>query len=296
MTKRLCLTLLLIPLAQNAWAQLPAAQPRTDNEIIKAEQIALSNTDRNALQKRLEQAVVTVYAEQPKSHHLAETGARFDGAAVAILPEAVADILPKDAIQEITEPTPPKKRSNGSFFNRGLDRASSPFAKKSAPKKHLQSTRQYYLTTADWLTNSTIFEIDIYGERITAKLEYRDDAQNLAVLSTSASEKLSPVELCNPDDTLPSLAFALLSPNTIYESFTQHALHVPEMHLYGTTTLTARNGYPLFSVQGKLLGLLVGPDKANTKGLVVHPGLIDRALHPEKYSRVKIEEIKLETY
>lgn len=295
MLKRLILISFGILYASSAWAQNPAQSIRTESELVTAEQLAMSDTSRKKLQKKLEHAVVTVYAWQPAVHELAESGVGFDGAAVAVLPEAVAEVLPKDVVQEETEPEPPK-RNRSSFFDRGLDKLSSPFAQREARQTKHQSGRQYYLTTADWLTNSTVFEIEAFGKRLKARMEYRDDAQNVAILSTAFSEKLEPVNILDPEETLPSLVFVLLNPNTIYESFTQHVLHVPHMHLYGTATLKARNGYPVFGVQGELAGLMVGPDKSNSKGWVVHSGLLDRALHPQKYSRVKVEEIKLETY
>ncbi len=281
--------------AGSAYAELPKTPQRVESSRVTMEQLVMTDTKLNALKQRLEKAVFLFYCHQDKAHQYARNGVSFDGAVVAVTPEAVREIIPKDAILELPPEAPTSVKSR-SFFNRGLDNKSSPFHKKEKAKPKYVSERQYYLTTADWLTNSITFEIDISGKRHPAVLEYRDDAQNVAIISTQGFSEIEPVEIFDADVPMPGIIYILLNPNTMYESLTQHVISIEQSHLYGTTNLTARNGYPLFTADGQLAGLTVGPDPANVKAFVVHPGIIDRALHPAKYDRTIIEKVEIKEY
>ncbi|MBO4351607.1 MAG: hypothetical protein J6A01_11775 [Proteobacteria bacterium] len=289
------LTILLSFLALPAFAELPAYdQQRAQTVIMSSEQFAMSDTARRSLQKRLENAVFTMFAFQPPSHRLAETGLSFDGACVAVSVEAVQEIVKASDLTE--EEVPEPQHHSHSFFDRDLDKVSSPFAERKSADKTVKSSRQFYLTTADWLTWSESFEIEIQGKRVKARLDYRDEAQNVAVLSTPQNQSIQPVDVFDAQKPIPSIVFLLLSPNSFYENMTQHVLNVTEMHQYGTANMTARNGYPIFSSKGELVGLSVGPNTARTRADIVHPGLLDRALHPQKYDRTKTEKLELKTY
>ncbi len=288
-------TLLLLCLALPAFAELPAYdQQRAETVIMTSEQFAMSDTARRTLQKRLDHAVFTMFAFQPPSHRLADRGLSFDGACVAVSAEAVQEIVKSSDLTE--EDIPEPQHHSHSFFDRDLDKVSSPFAERKSADKRVKSSRQFYLTTADWLTWSESFEIEIQGKRVKARLDYRDEAQNVAVLSTTQNPSVQPVDIFDAQKPIPSVVFLLLSPNSFYESMTQHVLNVTEMHQYGTSNMTARNGYPLFSSKGELVGLSVGPNTARTRADIVHPGLLDRALHPQKYDRTKTEKLDLKTY
>ena len=284
-----------LTIANTAMAELPTPTQSSNGELISAQQLSLSNTARNQLQKRLEHAVFTMNAEQNRIHSLAESKASFDGAVVAVTPEAVKDIISEKDIKE-EPPAPETNRQSHSMFDRGLDRASSHFAPKTEAAPKWTSERQFFLTTADWLTLSESFEINVFGKKVKARLDYRDNAQNVAVLSIPGQSQIEPVEIYNADEPTPSLIFVLLNPGSMYENLTQHVLNVTQDHLYGKTNLTARNGYPLFTASGQLAGLVVGPDVSHTNASVVHTKVLDRALHPQKYDRTKVEEIKLTEY
>lgn len=289
------LLLLLSLIAVPAFAELPAYdQTPPQTAVMSSDQFAMSETAVKALQKRLSHAVFTMFAHQPPGHRLAENVLTFDGACVAVLPEVVRDIVNSSEIVEEAMPEP-EHRSH-SFFDRDLDKVSSPFAERNEPKKQLQSSRQYYLTTADWLTWSESFEIEVFGKRVQARLDYRDNAQNVAVLSTPRDPRIDPVQVSDVQKPIPSVVFLLLSPNSFYESLTRHTLYVNDMDQYGTVNMTARNGYPLFSSTGELVGLTVSPNAARTRADVVHPGVLDRALHPKKYDRTKVERLEMKTY
>ena len=290
----LCLVLPSLCLAQTPFFY---EVPSTPTTVAPRADMPLNYQERQNLQNRLKTAVFVAFAHQPKPHELAESGLQFDGAVVAIQSSHALDIIPKDEITE-APPKPANPHNPSSFFDTDLNYVSSPFQKRPEPQSNLHTGKQYYLTTADWLTNSTSFEIVINQQKIPAKLEYRDDAQNLAMLSTPIfpESQVNGVEIWSPDENMPSQGFALLSPDTRYESFTQHPITITEEHLYGSVNLIVRNGYPLFSTDAKLLGLIVGPDLSRTTAKVVHSGLIDRALHPQKYDRTKTETIEVIKY
>lgn len=283
-------------ISTNAFAELPPSTQNAKGEITSAKQLSISVSGQTQLKQQLSSSVFRLYAKQPNMHSLIKDGALFDGAAVAVSPEAVKDIITnKDEIVE--EPAQPEtKKQNHSMFNSSMARASSHFNKGKKSTSTWSSQRQFYLTTADWLTNHNALEIEIFGQNVKARLDYRDDAQNVAVISTPQNDKITPVDVYEAEKPVPGVVFILLNPNSIYESLTQHALNVTQDHLYGTTTVTARNGYPLFTASGELAGLVVGPDNTRTNAFVVHPKVLDRALHPKKYDRTTVEEIKLEEY
>ena len=276
-----------------------AQRPATDfnpvaSTAVLAGELDVSYTAREQLQRKLEKSVFQVYARQPKAHPLAESAPEFDGAAVAVETRVVKNVVTHEAFQEAT-PTP-ETGNPYSVFDRGLDRASSPFAHKQNDETPLTSSKQYYLTTADWMTNAERIDIQIGDKKYHAQLEFRDDAQNVVILSTPAMTNVKGVPLYNPDEPMPALVFVLLNPGSPYESLTQHTLSVSQMHRYATANMTARNGYPLFTVRGELAGLCVGPAPAQTLAYVVHPGVLDRALNPKKYDRTSLENVDLTEY
>jgi len=246
------------------------------------------------LQKELRASVFTAKVRQMPMHAFAESGAIFDGAVVAVPPDAVKDVVTDAKIEE--RPADPAPGNPSSFFGRGLERSSSPFAAPAPANTRSTSTKQYYLTTADWLNRAESLEIDLFGRPVAATVEYRDDAQNIAILSTSAVSGVRGVPILAPDDVLPALAYVLLSPGSVYESLTSHAVYVIEPNRYGTANIATRNGYPLFTAQGGLIGLSVGPFDIPTRTRIVHPAQIDRALHPKKYDRTTVEDVKLIEY
>ena len=300
--KKLLLTAaLMCGLTSAAHAQAPDDIPRLETRAVAAEQIVVSLGQMTELQNRLEFAVFPAYSTRPREFELQAAEMEFDGAAVAVMPEDVREILPKKptAVPEQQAELPksaPAHPTSHSFFSNDLENVSSPFHKKAESKTVYNDSRQYFLTTADWLTFSESFEVELFGQKVPATLEYRDDQQNLAVLSTKRDPRVRPVKIIAPDQPIPQTVFVLLSPGSIFESLTQHVLSISEMHLYGSADLTARNGYPIFSIDGDLAGLSVGPTTSQKNTSVVHPGLIDRALHPQKYSNIIREEIKLQEY
>ena len=287
------LVLLLLPAA--AHAELPQPAQKPDDALIAAEQTMMTDTGRRGLQQRLRSAVFTVNATQRATHDLLTTK-RFDGAAVAVIPAAVREVLPEDSFVETVAPKQAAPKPPTSFFDRGLDEATSPFSQRKAPEKTVTSAHQFYLTTADWLTGAEAVTIHVSGRDMPARIAHRDDAQNILILESQPHPDIHPVTIYPPDKPAPGLVYVLLSPNSIQESLTQHAFQADMPHLYGTVShLTARNGYPLFAATGELVGLTVAPNAAHTHASVAPPAVIDRALHPKAYDRTTVETITPQT-
>ena len=278
-----------------ALAELPQPAPKPDDALVQADQAMLTDTGRRALQQKLKNSVFTVTAT-PHTNHALVSERHFDGAAVAVTPETVREVLPADSFVETDAPAPENPKPHTSFFDRGLAESTSPFSKRQPPAKTVTSSHQYYLTTADWLTGSDSVKIRVNGKDISAKIAHRDEANNIAILESQPQPDIQPVPVYSPERAQPQFVYVLLSPGTIYETLTQHTLHAPEPHLYGTVShLTARNGYPFFASTGELCGLTVGPDTAHTKAFAAHPGVLDRALHPKKYDSTTVETITPKT-
>ena len=289
----LILAFAIFPLT--ALSELPQPPQKPDDALVQADQAMLTDTGRRALQQKLKNSVFTVTAT-PHTNHALVSERHFDGAAVAVTPETVREVLPADSFVETVAPAPPANKPPTSFFDRGLSEVSSPFSQRNAQAPTLTSDHQYYLTTADWLTGSSAVQIRIHGKNIPARITHRDDANNIAILESQPQPNISPVNVYPADRPQPQLVYVLLNPDSIYESLTQHTLHAPQPHLYGTVShLTARNGYPIFTSTGELAGLTIGPDTAHTKAFAAHTGVLDRALHPKSYDRTTIEKITLTT-
>ena len=280
--------------AGNAYADLPKPTQRPEISGVHADSIAISYNAQQALQGKLAKSVYIVYARQPRPNDLASDGIVLDGAAVAIRSEAIQDIMPKD--DALTEDTAKPGKKGSGFFDSGLESVSSPFHKPPEPQKTFTSKRQYFLTTADWLTMSDTIEIVVQQRRIQARLDYRDDAQNVALLSIEKNAAIQSVDVYADIDLIPGLVYVVLNPGSVYERMTQHVLSVEEENRYGTANMQARNGYPLFDETGRLVGLSVGPEPSRRFTRIVHPKLLDMALHPAKYSRESVEEVETITY
>ena len=280
--------------ASNANADLPKPTQRPEIAGVHADSIAMSYTAQQELQARLAKSVYLVYARQPRQNSLASDDIVLDGAAVAIRSEAIQDIMPKD--DALTEDTSKPANKGSGFFNSGLESVSSPFHKPPEPQKKFQSKRQYFLTTADWLTMSDAIEIVVQQRRIQARLDYRDDAQNVALLSIEKTADVQSVDVYADIDLIPGIVYVVLNPGSVYERMTQHVLNVEEENRYGTANMQARNGYPLFDETGRLVGLSVGPEPSRRFTRIVHPKLLDMAIHPAKYSRERIEKIEPVAY
>lgn len=284
-----------------AHADLPSpvsGQPAIEQT--RASDLVLTDKERRSLESRLAQSVVVIKAEQPQNHQLAMNGIRFDGAGVAVSASSVSEVLALESTENLDVRKDVEENANSlrssTFFDETHRRVSSPFAARSAPTREIVSTRQYYLTTADWLTGAAKVGIEIKGRVYAAQMEYRDDAQNVAILSTSPISGVKSASIYDFDahgKTLPGVIYLLLNPGSSYQSMTQHTLSLGAFHEYATTNHTARNGYPIFSKEGEIVGLTVGPVPTHTQAYVVHAGLLDRALHPRKYDRTTIEEIEL---
>ena len=282
----LCLlTISLFPAA--GYAQIPEIRHVDANSPIMTVDALKS------LQKTLSASVFLVYVRQKRPNN-ATADVTLDGAAVAISSEDVAEIMPKD--DELEETLVEQPKTGTGFFSSTYQSASSPFHKPQPPQKVMTSKRQYFLTTADWLTMGKTFEIEIQHQRVAARLDYRDDAQNVALLSIPRMAGITNAPLFPESEQLPGLVYIVLSPGTLYESMTQHSLSVTQDNRYGTANLQARNGYPLFDVSGRLVGLAVGPEPAFRHTRVVHAKLLDMALHPAKYNNDKVEEIQTVPY
>ena len=289
------LTLAGMLLPALAHAELPQPPQKPDEALIQADQAMITDTGHRALQQKLRNSVFTVTAT-PHTNHALVSERHFDGAAVAVTPETVREVLPADSFVETVAPAPENPKPHTSFFDRGLAESTSPFSKRQPPAKTITSEHQYYLTTADWLTGSDSVNIRVSGKDIPAKIAYRDEANNVAILESQPQPDIHPVPVYSPERAQPQFVYVLLSPGTIYETLTQHTLHAPDPHLYGTIPhLTARNGYPIFASTGELCALTVGPDTAHTKAFAAHPGVLDRALHPQKYDRTTLETITPKT-
>ena len=213
---------------------------------------------------------------------------------MAIRSEVVEEILPDD--DKLTEAGVHSSRQGTGFFDSGLEYASSPFHKPPVPQKEMTTRRQYFLTTADWLTMSQSFEIVVDHRRIKARLDYRNDAENVALLSIERQKGIISVDVYPEADRIPGVVYVVLNPDSIYERMTQHVLNITENNRYGTANMQARNGYPLFDEMGRLVGLSVGPEPAHRFTRVVHPRLLDIALHPSKYSMERIVNIDAVSY
>lgn len=293
--KRLILMLSVLLTAADAYAELPHPESiSADTQLVEMNQTPLTFDEQKLLQTRLEKAVFQLFVTNVKANMMAAPIV-LDGVAVAVFPNAVKDVVKTSDIVEETAQEEPKQDKK-SFFGVGLDRVSSPFVQEVKRTSKWRSERQYYLTTADWMTLADKCEIDIRGTRMEARVEYRDDSQNVAVLSTTHDAYIEPVDVHDGDNPIPGLVYLLLSPNAMFESLTAHTLAVPQAHLYGKSNHTARNGYPLFSKAGVLVGLSVGPGSSKTHSSVVHSKILDRALHPQKFDRTAVEEIKLINY
>ncbi|MBQ9394830.1 MAG: hypothetical protein IJU23_04855 [Proteobacteria bacterium] len=293
--KRLIPLLAILFTASSAYADLPRLETiSSDAQLVDIDQTPLTFDDQKALQTRLEKAVFQLFVTNVKANMI-QGPIVLDGTAVAVSPEAVKDVIKTTDIVEET-PDETKKPASRGFFGVGLDRVSSPFPHEVKSATKYRSDRQFYLTTADWLTLAEKCEIDIQGNRIEARVEYRDNAQNVAILSTPNNPFIEPVEVHDGDSPIPGLVYLLLNPNGMFESLTAHTLAVSQAHLYGSSNHTARNGYPIFSKSGALVGLSVGPGTSKTHSAIVHSKILDRALHPEKFDRTTVEEIKLTTY
>ncbi len=259
----------------------------------KVGDLALSFGEQKALEQKLARSVVAVYAESAQNHLPVRGKRTFDGAAAAVFASDVADIATPEF--EPCEDKTDDARSS-SFFDGSYRRASSPFAQNDAKPGHKQAKRQYYLTTADWLTGAQRVTVSAGRREIEARIEYRDDAQNVAVLSTERDPAIEPAAIYDfegNNNALPGAAFLLLQPNSAYRRMTAHALALTQHHAYATSNHAARNGYPMFARNGELVGLSVGPVPTHTQAYIVHAGLIDRALHPKKYDRSATETIEL---
>ena len=297
---RLCIlgsAVCTIGLCQTAHAQLPtfvAGRPGVSQAHVG--DMAMTYGEQTALERRLAKAVVVVRAQGDSVHPLAQGTRVFDGAAVAISASALTDVIDPEFVAS-DDTAKPESNHAHSFFDDSYRRSSSPFADKTPPKRESDAMRQYFLTTADWLTGAKKITVALDKRNYEAKLEYCDDAQNVAILSTQRLPNIEPVSIYDfaaNDDILPGVAFLLLQPQSTYQQLTQHVFSLQQSHTYATSNHVARNGYPMFTRQGELVGLSVGPAPTHTQASIVHSGLIDRALHPQKYSRTTIEKIELQ--
>ncbi len=252
----------------------------------------INSSKLDALKKQARDAVFVVHATQAPNHVLATHGVSFDGACVALkqCPEAVD--VPTTSEVMANEP----EHNPNSFFGRGLDRATSPFAKREAPETTVNQTAQCYLTTADWLTNSQKIDIIVHKKPVTADIVLRDDAQNVVVLQTRPVAGVHGLELAPYDAPQTPFAYALINPDETFENFSEQSFVIDMPHRYGLTSLTARNGYPLINAHAQIVGLTVNQTSDHTRSTVVHYGLIDRALNPEKYDRTVTERSELVKY
>lgn len=246
----------------------------------------------DALKTELRKAVFVVRTTQAPVHTLASAGVSFDGACVALekCPEGLTDGVKTEELVVAVEDNP------YSFFGRDLEQYSSPFASREARAAQEAGEATCYLTTADWLTNVASVQIVIDDRPVQAQVVKRDEAQNVAILRTPYQAFVKGRHVAAFDAPQSPVAYALLEPGKMYESFTQQSFSIDMPHLYGKTSLLARNGYPLFNVQGEIVGLTVSPIPGRTKANVVHYLLIDRALYPEKYDRTVNEKTEFITY
>lgn len=279
--------------ASVSWAELPGIETVGVGGKLTGGEDAEILTDgaRAKLKARLERAVFLAYAHQPPVHDLAESGVVLDGAVVAIDVREVCDILTPEFEEGATKKDIGGLKSH-SFFSRELASVSSPFHRKERtdmpPRRPM---RQYYLTTADWLTFSDEIVVRLGGRDVVMKLEWRDEAQNVAVLSTGREDGVEGVFVLPAGVEPPPVVYVLLHPGTIYEQMTSHRFQVFEGNRYGRVGLKARNGYAIFRGDGRLTGLCVGPDNSGDGGQAVTPEVLSRALHPERYERRSIEDV-----
>ncbi len=252
----------------------------------------LRSSQIDALKRQAQKAVFVVNAYHAPSHRLAESGTHYDGACVAIThcpgSEEVSEL---NETVDSPQKTKPKSYSH---FDRDLASVSSPFAARNKPTtKTATPTAQCYLTTADWLTGAEKIEIIVNNTKVSAEVALRDDRQNIVVLKTLPRQNVSGLEIAPYDAPQSPTAYALLNPGSAYESFSQQSFVITQPHLYGTTSLTARNGYPLINAKGQIVGLTVAPVTTRTHAEVVHYMLIDRAFFPEKYDQTITEKSEL---
>lgn len=265
------------------------ASMRTPNAVIEP---PLSFDRLDALKNDLRKAVFVVHTTQAPSHTLAAAGVSFDGACVALVscPQGLEDGVVAEESARDQEANP------SSFFGRDLERYSSPFAERPPQNSAATGAATCYLTTADWLTNVATIQIMINDRPVSAQVVKRDEAQNVAILRTSFQASVRGRTVAPFDAPQSPVAYVLLEPGKMYESFTQQSFVIELPHLYGKTSLLARNGYPLFNAKGEIVGLTVSPIPDRTKAHVVHYMLIDRVLYPEKYDRTIHEETELIQY
>ncbi len=246
----------------------------------------------DALKNDLRKAVFVVHTTQAPSHTLAAAGVSFDGACVALVscPQGLEDgVLAEESSVD-------HEHNPSSFFGRDLERYSSPFAERPPQEVRETGGAICYLTTADWLTNAASVQIMIQDRPVNAQIVKRDEAQNVAILRTTYQSSVHGRPVAAFDAPQSPVAYVLLEPGKMYESFTQQSFVIEMPHLYGRTSLLARNGYPLFNTKGEIVGLTVSPIPDRTKALVVHYMLIDRVLYPEKYDRTVHEKTELIQY
>lgn len=253
----------------------------------------LRTSEIDALHKRAKMAIFVVKSHQDPSHKLALNATQFDGACAALArcPQNIDMTVPKQDESNYNT------KSSNSFFERGLDKVSSPFAaRKSSQETSETQPLQCYITTADWLTNASNIEIIINSKSVKAIPVVRNDKQNVLILKTAPQNGVKGLEIASFDAPQPPVAFALIHPNSIYESFSQQSFVISAPHLYAVTSLTARNGYPLINSRAQIVGLTVSQTVDRTRSNVVHYQLIDRALYPEKYDRTVTEKSEFENY
>ena len=269
-------------------ARLDASNRRPDSVL----EAPMSFSQQDALKNALREAVFTVRMTKASAHALASSGVSWDGACVALstCPDGIA------AMAQAPENFAENAGSPYSVFGRDLERYSSPFAERGETKDRQGGTATCYLTTADWLTDAETIQIMIHDRPVRASLVKRDEAQNVAVLMTPFQPRVRGRTVAAFDAPQSPVAYALLEPWKMYESFTPQSFVVDAPHLYGRTSLLARNGYPLFNSRGEIVGLTVSPLPDRTKAHVVHYMLIDRALYPEKYDRTVHEQAELRQY
>lgn len=298
------LVLSTIGFAPEILAQLPRpviAQPQD----LRSSKLN-NDAEREALQKSLLKSVFRVEVEAQKPHILAQNAPKFDGAAVAISNSLAMDIKAPKAERSVIEKASLNvysaksaapsdldflsldkgAQTNGkryeaarsSFFGQGLEKSTSHFEKGKANSDTLAqddaAPKQYFLTTADWLSTAQNIWIVYAKNKLTAKIEYRDEQRNLALLSTSPQDGIENRPLLPREHNLPKTAYVLLSPQTPYETLATAELNLDDPRQYGRSSLLARHGYAFFDKEGQLIALVVGPETTHKASQIVHHRLI----------------------
>ena len=166
---RLCIlgsAVCTIGLCQTAHAQLPtfvAGRPGVSQAHVG--DMAMTYGEQTALERRLAKAVVVVRAQGDSVHPLAQGTRVFDGAAVAISASALTDVIDPEFVAS-DDTAKPESNHAHSFFDDSYRRSSSPFADKTPPKRESDAMRQYFLTTADWLTGAKKITVALDKTRI----------------------------------------------------------------------------------------------------------------------------------